>query len=1052
MTDVRDAVIALVTPRVAGDEVGGERAPWHAVSRAWARASAAPEPLPGFDPATGGVDLSAEDVRLPGVLPLVIGRRHRTGGPRGRHFGTAWTSTLDQRLELRADGVRLISEDGTVVDYPVPTGGVAVLPVNGPHWPLRWDGTAGGPMKVTRPGSGMTWHYRPVPGVAGSELPLVEVTDRHGNGVALAHDKGTVMELSHSGGQRVGVVSEAGRVTELRLRGDDDVVLARYTYDEAGDLVRAPGGRLEHDGEHRLTGWEDPTGTTRYRYGWEGDRVVTTEGTDGLLSATIAYDAEAARTTAVTDGLGATTVLAFDERGLLISETDPLGAVTRKEWTAEGRLAAVTDPLGRVTRYGYDERGAVVSVTYADGTRVAAVHDEHGFITSFTAEDGAVCEIARDDRGNPLRETGPGGAVTVRTHDGRGALASVTDALGGLWRVTGDAAGLPVEVTDPTGRTTRYERDARGRVVRVTGPGGTSVAVGWHDSGAPSEVTWADGTGERFHHDAAGHLVEHVDAAGHVTRRAIGPFGVVTRVGRPDGSSLTRSFDAALRVTEVRDGRGTVWTYRYDAAGRLSEETGPGGASVRYRFDAAGQLARRTNGAGQRVSQTHDGRGRLVEQRSDTDIARYRYDPVGRLVGAVGGEASVTRALDATGAVVSESCGERTVRFAYDALGRPVERRTPSGAVTSWTYDAGSFMTGLRAGDREFGFDHDAHGRETSRHLGRPGVTLRQRWDAAGRLVEQVLPGGARRRTFRYREDGFLTRVVDSGAGITELTPDPLGRPLKVNGPGGDEEFGYDADGGPTGAASGYRYDTQGRVVQLGGGELSLSWDAHDRLTDVVSRDGRHVHLVYDALGRRIARQLLDEYGSVVEETALVWAGARPVEEIAPDGTATTWHWTPDGSRPVAQSTAAPGAVPRCHAIVTDPTGTPLELVNGHGGVAWQRRASALGARRTADGKAAGGEAAGGRPGPSCALDGPHALFDAETGLSFHHRPAEDPGQDTGQDTAQDTAQVPAQVPARGPATRPYDPVGGRFLSPAREPGPSPYGVAPPAVPHILLH
>ncbi|RBM20205.1 DUF6531 domain-containing protein [Streptomyces sp. PT12] len=1024
MTDVRDAVIALVTPRVAGDEAGGERTPWHAVSKEWRRAGAAPEPLPGFDPATGGVDLSAEDVRLPGVLPLVIGRRHRSGGPRGRHFGPAWTSTLDQRLELRADGVRLVAEDGTLVEYPVPTGGVAVLPVNGPHWPLRWDGTAGGPMTVTRTGSGMTWHYRPVPGVPGSELPLVEVTDRHGNGVALAHDKGTVMELVHSGGQRVGVVSEAGRVTELRLLGDDDVVLARYAYGEAGDLVRAPGGRLHHDAAHRVTGWEDPTGTTRYSYVWEGGHVVATEGTDGLLSATIAYEGEGAgRTTAITDGLGATTVLAFDERGLALSATDPLGAVTRKEWTAEGRIAAVTDPLGRTTWYGYDERGALVSVAYADGTGVSATYDEHGLITSFTAEDGAVSEIARDDLGNPLRRTAPGGAVTVRTHDGRGALASVTDALGGLWRVTCDAAGLPVEVADPMGRATRYERDARGRVIRVTGPGGASVAVGWHDSGAPAEVTWADGTGERFHHDAAGHLVEHVDAAGHVTRRAIGPFGVVTRVSRPDGSSLTRTFDAALRVTEVRDGRGTVWTYRYDAAGRLSEETGPGGGSVRYRFDAAGQLARRTNGAGQRVSQTYDGRGRLVEQRSDTDIARFRYDPVGRLVGAVGGEASVTRVLDATGAVVSESCGERTVRFAYDALGRPVERRTPSGAVTSWTYDAGSFMIGLRAGDREFGFDHDAHGRETARHLGRPGVTLRQRWDAAGRLIEQVLPGGARRRTYRYREDGFLTRVVDSGAGITELTPDPLGRPLRVNGPGGDEELGYDADGGPSGAASGYRYDTQGRVVQLGGGELSLSWDAHDRLTDVVSRDGRHWHLVYDALGRRIARQLLDDYGSVVEETALVWAGARPAEEIAPDGTATTWHWTPDGGRPVAQSTAAPGAVPRCHAIVTDPTGTPLELVNGHGGVAWQRRASALGARRSAD-----DEAPGGRPGPWCALDGPHALYDAATGLSFQHEAGGDP------------------------ATRPYDPVGGRFLAPAREPGPHPYGRAPRAAAHILLH
>ncbi|WP_049572759.1 DUF6531 domain-containing protein, partial [Streptomyces sp. SBT349] len=960
VTRARDAVVALISPCV-----GDAERPWDAVEEELRRASAAPEPLPGLDPATGEVVLSFEDVRLPGVLPLVIRRRYRTGATCGRSFGAAWCSTLDQRLVLGERGVRLVAEDGRVLAYPIPSAAGPVLPASGPHWPLTWDGTPGGVMRVTRPGTGRTWHYRPVPGAPGAELPLAAVTDRNGNTVRFVRGEpaGPPAEIVHSGGYRVGVTAEGGRVTELRLLDEGDApVLARYAYDDHGNLTAAEDGagraeRWEYDADGRLVRQEDRSGLTWYRYTYdEAGRVTAGEGVDGLLSATVAYDATA-RTAAVTGPApadGATTTYAFDERARLIAVTEaPRDAVTRREWDAHGRLLSLTDPLGRTTGWGYDERGSLVSVTYADGTSVAAERDEHGHLTAWTREDGARWEVARDDRGNPLRETDPRGAATVRTHDGRGAPASLTDALGALTRVEANAAGLPVAVTGPDGRTTRYERDTRGRVISVTGPGGDRATVAWGPAGEPSEVTFADGRTERWEHDADGRLTGWVNAAGHAVRCSLGPFGLPTGTGTGDGTghgaTLTHTYDAALRPTEVKDDRGNTWTFTYDAAGRLVEETGPDGRSVRHRYDAAGQRAGWTNGAGQRVSQTRDGRGRLVEQRSDTEIARYRYDAAGRLVSAANAETEVTRELDALGAVLSETCAGRTTRFAYDALGRRTERRTPSGTVTTWEYGAEGFLTGLVAGDRSFGFEYDERGRETARHLGRPGVTLRLAWDAAGRLGEQVLPGG-RRRAFRYREDGFVTRVDDSAAGVTSYTRDAAGRPVSVDGPGGTEEFGYDADGGPAGRASGYRYDAQGRVVALGGGDRSLDWDGHDRLTDVVTRDGRHWHQVYDALGRRVAKQLLDDYGAVVEQTAYVWDGDLLAEEIAPDTTATTWHWTPDGTRPVAQSHAAPGGGTRCFALVTDPAGTPTELVNGHGGIAWERRASVWGEREEGPG------------------------------------------------------------------------------------------------------
>ncbi len=131
-----------------------------------------PQAADPVDVATGDVLLFQDDVSLPGLLPLVIGRAYRSSWRAGRWFGPSWASSLDQRLQIAPDRITGVFADGRVLswscrsteDGPVPLTG---LPVTGPRW--RLERTGGGAFMVTDPQAGLVWRFEG----RGAELPLV---------------------------------------------------------------------------------------------------------------------------------------------------------------------------------------------------------------------------------------------------------------------------------------------------------------------------------------------------------------------------------------------------------------------------------------------------------------------------------------------------------------------------------------------------------------------------------------------------------------------------------------------------------------------------------------------------------------------------------------------------------------------------------------------------------------------------------------------------------------------------------------------------------------
>jgi RHS repeat-associated protein len=951
-----------------------------------------------IDIASGQVVLRQVDVELPGVLPLVLERTHVSSYREGRLFGPSWVSTLDQRVEVDAAGVRLTAADGTVLVYPpVNEPGVPVMPVAGSRWPLTH--AEDGSHEVAVPGRVLRFGPEGPAGV----LRLASIEDRNGNRFEVGYDDAGTPVAVHGAGYRIDVETDGERrITALRPAGGN-VTPLRYRYDAAGNLSEVTDSsgrprRFEYDGEGRLTASTDRIGHShRYTYDERG-RAVRGHGTGGLLDTTLTYGEG---TTVVTDSLGHATTYHLNDAGQVIAELGPLGHTVRTTWDRHGRPVTRTGPLGDETSWTYDERGDLTAVLRPDGTRITVVRDASGRPLSVTGPDGAVWRREYDERGDLVAVTDPMDATTRYSYDGRGHLTAVTDPLGAVTQVVTDAAGLPVAVTDPMGGTFECSRDPLGRISALADPAGGTTRFTWTPEGRLTSRVRADGTAERWSHDAEGNLVAYTDAAGGVTRFEVGRGLTSARV-EPDGTRLEFAYDTELRPTAVTGTPGLNWHYDYDAAGGLVRETGPGGRVISYVRDAAGRPVERVNGAGETTRYTYDRLGDLVTERSAGAVTTFEYDPAGRLVRATGAHAEVRFERDRCGRVLAETCDGRTVVSAYDRAGRRVRRETPSGVASEWSHDLAGRPVALRRAGPLLWFGYDAAGREVRRDLG--AAVLDQRWDALHRLRGQTVRGAGaeQRRVYTYRADGHVTEVEDLLAGTRRFDLDAAGRITAVHADGRPERYAYDAAGNITHATwpaddpaigtreySGglirragtlrYEHDAQGRVVRRGA--WRHTWDAADRLAGVVTPDGARWRYRYDPLGRRIAKQRLTPDGDVIEQTAFTWDGLVLAEQAHTIGgsAARVTTWDHVGLRPVAQTERSADAAPRFHAIVTDVTGSPAELVGVSGEISPLPRTTVWG-RGLGDTDV------------SCPLRFPGRYHDEETGAHYGLFRYYDPG------------------------------------------------------------
>ncbi|NLU72178.1 type IV secretion protein Rhs [Streptomyces sp. HNM0575] len=834
---------------------------------------------------------------------------------------------------------------------------------------FEWDGETGAPLSVTHSGG-----YELTFACAGGRVTGLYLAGGAPDGSAqllksYGYDEaGHLTSVADSTGAAVRYgVDDRGRIVSWTDSNDSSF---SYTYDEQDRCVFHTGeaGHQRATFEYGL-----PSGTPGHH---------VTRVTDSLGHRLHFLVDSRLRIVAETDPNGQTTHTAYDAEHRPLTVTDPAGGTVRYTYDDAGRLLKVVLPDGGETSAEYDADGRPVSSTAPDGAEWHYARDERGLLTAVTDPSGATTSYGYDERGHLASVTAPSPA------SGRGEPDGATS------RVRCDMAGLPLSVTDPSpasgrgapdGGTTTYVRDAFGRPVEVTDPAGAVTRLSWTPEGRLTRREDPGGAVQSWTYDGEGNCLTHTDALGRVTSYEYTHFDLRTARTGPDGVRHTFAYDTELRLVEVTNPQGLHWSYSYDPAGRLISETDFDGRTVQYGHDAAGRLAFRTNPAGQTVSFTHDAMGRITRKNADGDATDYAYDAAGRLMSATGPDAELVRRHDKLGRISTEAVSGRVLTHAYDQLGRRTRRVTPSGTVTTYAYDTAGNRTSLTVDGHTVASDYDAAGRETARRVGGGELAFTNLWDPAGRLAAQTITGPSagtvQRRSYTYRADSRLIGLEDELNGPQRFDLDPAGRVTAVRAEDWSESYAYDAAGNQTTAdwpaqhagsdarggrdyagtrllAAGsvrYEYDAAGRTTVRQKSRLSkkpdtwrYTWDGEDRLTSVVTPDGTRWRYLYDPLGRRIAKQRLGDDGQqVLEQVDFTWDGTTLVEQTTtapnlPDPVTLTWDH--DGLHPVTQTeriTDATGQAEidsRFFAIATDLVGTPTELLDETGDIAWRTR------------------------------------------------------------------------------------------------------------------
>jgi RHS repeat-associated protein len=584
-------------------------------------------------------------------------------------------------------------------------------------------------------------------------------------------------------------------------------------------------------------------------------------GTDGVTC--FAYDA-GGNLAQTTDALGTTTTQAYADTncpGLMTSRTtaanrpgeeqittflyDPLTCNLDKVIDAEMnetklvndgagnvlfRTEGLNTPEARTISFTYDKMNRVLTETDGEGNTTTKRYDAAGNeIETMDATDVAVTR-AYDQRDRLTLEDDPVQGPVSRTYDANGNLETVSAALPGQTvTLVYDAVNRVEKTTDPLLNDRLFTYDVQDKVKTVTDARQAAIP-----SGVPTT----------FAHDPLGQQIRRTDPLGQTWSFDYDSLGNLELTIDAKGQRIERLYDELLRLT-------TVTTKHTDGT---TEDT------VTFTYDTLG------NG--------------LTAADADSNLA-FTYDALNRL--------KTAETLADAGTVQPPV----VLTSDYDAVGNRRQLQATEGpAITgTWThgYDAAGRLTSLvhPGGDplNPVSLGYDAAGR--LERIDFPnGVTSQITYDLLTGRLENIAhtKGQLDLASFGYTTfaDGLIETITEA-AGTRRFTYDDT-QQLRTGGIGGTtESYQYDAEGNRTLSHLStshshddanrlteddgfcYTYDANGNLETktekiagscLGNPTTIYVWDVQNRLVRIEFPDTNFATYRYDALGRRIEKNV----------------------------------------------------------------------------------------------------------------------------------------------------------------------------------------------------
>jgi RHS repeat-associated protein len=539
-----------------------------------------------------------------------------------------------------------------------------------------------------------------------------------------------------------------------------------------------------------------------------------------------------------------------------------------------------------------------------------------------------------DQQKNVSLTHAPNGAITKYEHDGQGRVVRMKSARGSIARFRYDVLGNLLSIESPSGTLQERAYDAHGNLLE-TRDATRSVRLRYghlHKVVAREEA----GTILRFSHDTEGRLTGVTNEVGETYTLKLDACGRIQQEIGFDGRTRVHQRDQLGRLEKIHRSSGRTSDFVYDAAGRILAARHSDGTFTEFTYRADGALERAKNGNSLVVFE-RDALGRIVNERQDDYVVSSRFDTSGErtlLETSLGGRMAVLR--DALGEVEALHVGEESLRdsqptllFERDILGLEVARELSGGVRVEWQRDGAGRPTGRRTVRNKGGTSIEPLDLRTYRWRGgdqieamvdaKNGTTV-YKHDARGRLIEQSTAGAT------------LHRAMDDVGNVFRT----LARTDRRYGPGGRLE---QADGAR------YAYDEDGNQTEkiaADGRRWGYKWNGAGMLSEVERPDGLCVRFEYDELARRtrrtLARRLPDRQEAVEDDTRFVWDGHCLTHEVPAHASVTTWYFDPDSLAPVAKERDGSRWT-----IASDHLGTPTELYDELGQLAWQMQLDAFG-------------------------------------------------------------------------------------------------------------
>ena len=847
--------------------------------------------LPGMEPvdmATGAMIDSATDVRIGGMLPMVVARNTDSGMDTSRVFGPGWSTTLDCRIEILPGQILMMTPDGALLEFPpAPVDGSEVGDAGRP-WRLCF---VDGAYRVRNISQGITYVF----GVAGSEAQGGEPCYR-----------------------------PEGPVPDYTITGDTPKNYVYRLDEETGELIR-----------RERTIDDDPGSNTHNpaESAGDSDTVPNNSGT-GQVSSGDHIDADGSR-----DGSDDSQADSENPQDDSNTNADAGGSGV---WEASNSFVNMLSSGSVADVFGLGVEIQLSTVIHHSGAWIEYNYEqETGHLVAMRRSDGTVLEFKWHNRISRLlsiwvrnEETHPGSEpfrLASYNYDGKGRLLKVINSAAGALRYYYDDEHRPTRWTDRNGHSYHYRFDDQGRVIAQVGSGGMF----------PNIAVWLPDTGDDAPED--GMVCVALECAGkfHGNPTEIGDSCINEYFDRLDKLPLANLLREKGLQGAGLTGRGRINT-RDDDSWSIPEELlrdeflGDIRPTV-YRSTPAGDVWRIITPEGVVTDREYDEHHQIIKEVSNTGVVttidRDEYGTITRVDYGDGTEMMVTPGAWGEPAQITGRDG-LTTEYEVDAAGMVTSITDPLGVVTRFEYDwratgivpkatitpnglthttecdnAGRPVASTGPAGRRSSVTRDVRGLVTevidpvgnvttveyspegwvTRVVNPDGSWRSATYDGEGNLTQTINETGATTTT-RYTVFDQVNEVIAPNAGVTRYTYNTQMEPITVtNADGHTWQLSYDLDGSIIKEIDYNGLVTQSHTtpdklrldVTTGAGTVTTMFDPYGRMTETRDDQGNATAYQWDTLGRihQVTNQWCttdysyDEYGRSLTETTTLYSG-----------------------------------------------------------------------------------------------------------------------------------------------------------------------------------